>query len=78
MKKHENLCLDLSGTGLFRYGVLKYLIREVGADRILFGTDYPICNPRMYVEAIYGEEITEEERELVFHGNVERILGQKF
>lgn len=78
MKKHENLCLDLSGTGLFRYGVLKYLIREVGADRILFGTDYPICNPRMYVEAIYGEEITEEERELVFHGNAERILGQKF
>ena len=78
MKKHENLCLDLSGTGLFRYGVLKYLIREVGADRILFGTDYPICNPRMYVEAIYGEEITEEERELVLHGNAERILGQKF
>lgn len=39
MKKHENCYLDLSGTGLFRFGLLKHLINEVGADRILFGTD---------------------------------------
>lgn len=76
MKKHENLYLDLSGTGLFRFGMLKHLVKQVGADRILFGTDYPICNPRMYVEAVYGEEIRQEERELIFHGNAERILNR--
>ncbi len=74
MKKHENLYLDLSGTGLFRFGLLKHLIREVGADRILFGTDYPICNPRMYVQAVYGEDISEEDQEKILFRNVEALL----
>lgn len=77
LKKHKNLCLDLSGTGLFRFGMLKYLVCQAGADRILFGTDYPICNPRMYVQAVYGEEIDEADREKIFSGNAERILGLK-
>ena len=75
LKAYPNLCLDLSGTGLFRFGVLRHLIDAVGPERILFGTDYPICNPRMYVQAVYGENLSDEERELVFHKNAERILG---
>lgn len=77
MKKYDNLYLDLSGTGLFRMGVLKYLVEEVGAQRILFGTDYPICNPAMYAEAVRYEEITEEERQMIFSGNAKRILNIK-
>lgn len=75
LKKHSNLFLDLSGTGLFRFGMLKYLVQKVGAERILFGTDYPICNPRMYVEAVYGEEITESEREQILYKNAARLLN---
>lgn len=74
MKKHENLYLDLSGTGLFRLGLLKHLVSQVGAERILFGTDYPICNPRMYVQAVYGEDISDADREKIFHENGRRIL----
>ena len=74
MKKHENLYLDLSGTGLFRLGLLKHLVSQVGAERILFGTDYPICNPRMYVQAVYGEEIADCHREKIFFENGMRIL----
>lgn len=44
-----NLYLDLSGAGIFRYGAIAYGVRRVGSERLLFGTDYPICNPRMYV-----------------------------
>ena len=75
LKSCSNLCLDLSGTGLHRFGMLKRLVEQAGADRILFGTDYPICNPRMYVQAVYGEEIGNEERKMIFHENAERILG---
>lgn len=75
LKAHPNLCLDLSGTGLFRFGMLKYLVQKVGAEKILFGTDYPICNPRMYVEAVYGEEIKESEREQIFYKNAARLLN---
>ncbi|MCI6435127.1 MAG: amidohydrolase [Clostridiales bacterium] len=74
MKKHENLYLDLSGTGLFRLGLLKHLVNQVGAERILFGTDYPICNPRMYVQAVYGEDISDCHREKIFFENGMRIL----
>lgn len=75
LKKYPNLCLDLSGTGLFRFGMLKYLVEKVGAERLLFGTDYPICNPRMYVQAVWGEEIGERDRENIFYGNAARLLS---
>ena len=75
MKKYPNLYLDISGTGLFRYGLLASAVKTVGAGRILFGTDYPICNPRMYVEAVLGEHISQKEKEDILFGNAQRILG---
>ncbi len=74
MKKYDNYYLDLSGTGLFRFGMLKHLVTRVGADRILFGTDYPICNPQMYVQAVYGERISDEDREKIFYKNAASML----
>lgn len=75
MKSNENAYLDLSGTGLFRYGMLKKLCCEVGAERILFGTDYPICNLKMYIAGVLGEKISDSEKELIFAGNAKRILN---
>ena len=75
MKKYPNLYLDISGTGLFRYGLLASAVKTVGAGRILFGTDYPICNPRMYVQAVLGEHISQEEKEDILFSNAQRILG---
>ena len=75
LQRFPNLSLDLSGTGLFRYGMLAYGVNKVGAERFLFGTDFPICNPRMYVQAVCQEHITETDRELIFHGNAERLLA---
>lgn len=77
MKEAPNVYLDLSGTGLFRYGMLKRLVSEVGADRILFGTDYPICNAGMYVGGVIYEELTDNEKALVFSENAKRILNLK-
>ena len=74
MKRYSNVYLDLSGTGLFRYGMLREGIRQVGAERFLFGTDYPITNPQMYVHAVLGEHICDRDRELIFHENARRIF----
>ncbi len=74
MRRCENVYLDLSGTGLFRYGMLKHLVDSVGAERILFGTDYPICNPEMYVHAVLFEKISDREKELIFAENAKRLL----
>ena len=72
-----NLYLDLSGTGIFRYGAIACGVERVGSERFLFGTDYPICNPRMYVQAIYQEPISEADRENILHRNAERLLRLK-
>ena len=77
MKKNENCYLDLSGTGMFRFGMLRRLIDEVGAERILYGSDYPICSPAMYVGAIVLDEtLTVREKELILNENAKRVLGR--
>ena len=77
MKNHENIYLDLSGTGLFRYGMLEYLVNKVGSERILFGTDYPICNPAMYTHGVEYEKISEKAKENIFSANAKRLLNIK-
>ena len=74
MKKHPNVYLDISGTGLFRYGMLKYLVNEVGADRILFGTDFPVCNPYCYVSGVNAEDISEKDKARIFSENAKGLL----
>ncbi len=74
MLECDNVYLDISGTGLFRYGMLKHLVTKVGADRIIFGSDYPICNPGMYIAGVEFEKITDREKELIFSENAKRLL----
>lgn len=75
MKRHPNLYLDISGTGLMRFGMIHSVIKEVGAKRILFGTDYPITNPGMYVEAVKFENLSDADRTLIFSENAKRLLN---
>ena len=74
MRELRNLYLDLSGGGLFRYGMLAHGVKTVGAERILFGSDYPICNPAMNLRAVEYERITSKERDMILYENAERLL----
>lgn len=76
MSLSENYYLDLSGTGLFRHGMLRHGISEFGVWRFLFGSDYPICNPAMFIGGVLLDTlITEEEKRMIFSGNAKRLLG---
>lgn len=70
-----NYYLDLSGTGLFRHAMLAYGVGRVGAERFLFGSDYPVCSPGMNVAGVMYEDIGDAERELILAGNARRLLG---
>lgn len=65
MKKYGNVYLDLSGTGLFQYGMLSYGVQQVGAERFLFGSDYPVCNPSMQVAGVLYEKISDSAKEQI-------------
>ena len=75
MKKYDNLYLDLSGTGIFRWPMLRYLVDSVGEDRILFGSDYPTCSPGVYIGGVLGEHISDAAKEKIFSLNAKRLLG---
>lgn len=74
MEKYPNYYLDLSGTGIFRYGLIKYGVSRVGSERFLFGSDFPICNAGMYITAVKNEEISRTDRKNIFHRNAEHLL----
>ena len=75
MKKYDNVYLDLSGTGIFRWPMLRYLVDSVGDERILFGSDYPTCSPGIYIGGVLGERISDDAKEKIFSLNAKRILG---
>jgi len=75
MARHENYFLDLSGSGINRMGMLRFAIDRASKERFLFGTDFPLCPPEIYVAAVEHDPLlTEEEKQAVFFGNAQRIL----
>ena len=51
------------------------LIRAYGADRVLFGIDFPMWRPTEEVERFNRIPLTEEERELILHKNAEKMFS---
>jgi predicted TIM-barrel fold metal-dependent hydrolase len=75
IERRANAYLDLSGSGLFRWGMLRAGIDRVGRHRFLFGTDFPICNPSLLLEGVLFEHLTDAEQEAVLGGNFRRLTG---
>ena len=48
--------------------------REIGIDRVLFGTNYPIADPIRYVARFADLPFTEPERESIAHANFTRLM----
>jgi len=56
--------------------MLRTGIDKCGAHKFVFGSDYPTCNPAMYIGAVtLDPSIKDSERELILAGNAKRILG---
>ena len=75
VKKYSNLYLDISGTGLFRWGMLRNAVDVLGAEKVLFGSDFPVCSVGMNLQGALSEPLTEEEFRLVLAGNFRRLTG---
>ncbi len=76
MELSDNYYLDLSGYGIFRHGMLRHGIDAAGAERFVFGSDYPTCNASMYIGGVKDDfTLTEDEKQLILYGNAKRLLG---
>lgn len=72
-RQHENVFLETCST--FREpGVIERLVREAGADRVIFGSDVPLMDPRTQLGKIVTADITDDEKRLVLGANARKLL----
>lgn len=73
----NNLFFDITTPTAWSKPQLECAIKEIGADHILYGSSYPVrldwvLNGVEYVKSL---NITEEEKELIFCGNAQRLFN---
>ena len=62
---------------LYTPQVYSQVIQLVGADKILFGTDYPLLAQSRLLKEIGSLDLPEETKSLILSGNAQRLLGIK-
>jgi len=56
---------------------IELMAREIGADRIVYGSNAPLEYPKPVLEMIERAGISEEEKTLIKGGNMKRILRER-
>ena len=60
---------------LYRPGIYPAVASLVGAERILFATDYPLMSPSRPLAEVSGLPLAEDERRMILGENAARLLG---
>ncbi len=72
----ENVYYDTAVSPFLYRPEIYHLVTElVGADRILFGSDYPVVSAGRIIREIDTSGLTEEDRTVILSGNACRLLG---
>lgn len=64
-----------ASTYLYDFGVFATVQRLVGADRILFASDYPVLKQRSFLKRVLDCGIADEAADRILGGNASRIFG---
>jgi uncharacterized protein len=73
--KHGNVFADTSSARSIMPRLIEWAVREVGADRVLFGTDTPLYFAPMQRARIDHAEIAEQDKRKVLRENALRLFG---
>jgi hypothetical protein len=77
IRPHANVFADLAG-GDPAAGVTEMAVRELGAQRVLYGSDAGGRSFASQLAKVYGADIPDQARRLVLAGNVKRLLEPIF
>ncbi len=73
---HGNFYVDCSSSFPFMIPEKAVsIIRIYGADRVIFGTDYPLWDPAEELDKLLSLGLNENELELITHKNAEKLFG---
>ena len=77
-KAMSNVFFDTAASPLlYTPQVYNQVIQLVGADKILFGSDYPLLAQGRLLEEIRALDLPQETKSLILSGNAQRLLGIK-
>jgi len=77
-KAMRNVFFDTAASPLlYTPQVYSQVIQLVGADKILFGSDYPLLAQSRLLGEIRSLDLPEETKNLILSGNAQRLLGIK-
>lgn len=72
----ENVYFDTAASPfLYRPEIYRRVSDIVGAEKILFGSDYPLMSPERLLREFPVTGLTSVQQELVLAGNAQRLLG---
>ena len=74
IKAHANIFADLAG-GDPVAGITEMAVRELGVERIIYGSDVPGRSFASQLAKVHGSELPVEAKRLIFSGNLKRLLG---
>ena len=60
---------------LYSPQVYNLVSQLIGADKILFGSDYPLIQQSRFLKEIDSADLTAEEKNLILSGNARKLLG---
>lgn len=72
-KKYKNTYFDIAGD-ILDFGLIEYMTQNVGADRILIGSDVNWYDLSVAIGMVLGADISTEEKALILGENAARIF----
>lgn len=74
-KKRKNIYLETSGWCMTSLGVVEYVVERIGAERILFGTDFAFIGAPFQMGAIAYARISDEDKRKIMGLNAARLFS---
>ncbi len=71
-KKHEHVFFD---TALAQPQTIQRFVQEIGAERVIFGSDIPFGAMKAELQKVLSLRIGDREREAILGGNIRRLIG---
>lgn len=75
-KKHENVVLEITYTTTCR-GMIEFLVEQVGADRVLYGSDSPMRDATPQLAWVCYAKISPEDKKKILAENIKRIIEKR-
>ena len=75
-KALANVYFDTAATPfLYRDDMFRHIVEIIGADHILFGSDYPLIHQGRIIDTVRSLDLPEPAKSMILGSNAQRLLS---